>query len=184
VSSADPDGLPEVRIRTTGVAGTRAFGAWLAAVARPGDRIALTGPLGAGKTQVAKGFAAGLGVREVVNSPSFTLMAEYDGRLPVFHQDLYRLEGIADAFSGGLLDERQDLGVTLSEWADRLGGAADDEGLRLRLRMPDDVTTGPPSDEDDALGAADEPREIVLSASPGYGRYLDRARAWPGEGVG
>jgi len=72
---------------------TRAFGAHLAVVARPGDRIALVGPLGAGKTQFAKGFAAGLGVREVVNSPSFTLMAEYIGRLPLFHQDLYRLAG-------------------------------------------------------------------------------------------
>ena len=55
------------------------------------DRIALLGPLGAGKTQFAKGFASGLGVIAVVNSPSFTLMAEYDGRLPLFHQDLYQL---------------------------------------------------------------------------------------------
>ena len=91
---------------------------------RPGDRLALVGPLGAGKTQLAKGFAVGLGITEVVNSPSFTLMAEYEGRLPLFHQDLYRLAGIGEALAGGLLDERQDDGVTLSEWADRLDAGA------------------------------------------------------------
>jgi tRNA threonylcarbamoyladenosine biosynthesis protein TsaE len=188
VSAVDLDTRPEVRIRTAGVAGTRSLGAWLAAVARPGDRIALSGALGAGKTQVAKGFAAGLGVREVVNSPSFTLMAEYDGRLPMFHQDLYRLEGVADAFAGGLLDERQDLGVTLSEWADRLGDAVGDDRLEVRLVLPVGSaglaagSGGPASGEDEAEGAADEPREIVLRASPGYERYLERARAWPGEG--
>lgn len=200
MSLAAPDTLPEVRIRTTSAAGTRALGAWLASVALPGDRIALTGPLGAGKTQLAKGFAAGLGVAEVVNSPSFTLMAEYDGRLPLFHQDLYRLEGPADAFAGGLLDERQDLGVTLAEWADRLGGAAVEERLEVRLGVPaerghlgpaaerghvgPEAERGPLAPEvDDLDGSADEPRDIVLRASPGHARYLERARAWPGEGV-
>ena len=82
-------------IRTSSAAATRSFAAWLAAVAVPGDRIALLGPLGAGKTQFAKGFAAGLGITDTVTSPSFTLMAEYHGRLPLFHQDLYRLAGAA-----------------------------------------------------------------------------------------
>lgn len=195
VSRATPDVSSEVRVRTTGVAGTRAFGAWLAAVAEPGDRISLTGTLGAGKTQVAKGFAVGLGVREVVNSPSFTLMAEYEGRLPLFHQDLYRLDGAEDAWAGGLLDERQDQGVTLAEWAERLGDVAGVERLEVRLRVPADAaaTTAaataapapaaapdPATDEPD--GVTDEPRELVLVASPGYERYLERARAWPGEG--
>lgn len=177
------DATSEIRVLTTGVAGTRSFGAWLAAVARPGDRIALLGPLGAGKTQVAKGFAAGLGVREIVNSPSFTLMAEYEGRLPLFHQDLYRLDDAADALAGGLLDERQDLGVTLSEWAERLGDAAGQERLEVRLSIPQDRRPpgpGPATPDADTL---DEPRAIVLRASPGYERYLERARAWPGEAV-
>ena len=107
-------------IGTASTAQTRALAAALAEVARPGDRLALVGPLGAGKTQFAKGFAVGLGIDEVVNSPSFTLMAEYEGRLTLFHQDLYRLEGAYEVLAGGLLDERQDAGVTLSEWADRL----------------------------------------------------------------
>ena len=182
MSPTRTDALPELRVTTTRATGTRAFGAWLADVARPGDRIALTGSLGAGKTQLAKGFAAGLGVRETVNSPSFTLMAEYDGRLPLFHQDLYRLEGVEDAFAGGLLDERQDLGVTLAEWADRLGEAADPDRLELHVRSagPDDRTPAAVS-ADMSDDMPDEPREIVLRAAPGYERYLDRARAWPGE---
>ena len=93
-----------VTVTTRSEEDTRRFAAQLATVAQAGDRIALIGSLGAGKTQFAKGFAAGLGVREVVNSPSFTLMAEYAGRLPLFHQDLYRLAGADEIMAGGLLD--------------------------------------------------------------------------------
>ena len=182
VSLARTDVLPELRVRTTSAAGTRAFGAWLAEVACPGDRIALTGSLGAGKTQLAKGFAVGLGVREIVNSPSFTLMAEYEGRLPMFHQDLYRLDGAEDALAGGLQDERQDLGVTLAEWADRLGDAVDPDRLELHVLSATSDATGPASAVDTPDEVPDEPREIVLTAGEGYERYLARARAWPGEG--
>ncbi|MFV2064133.1 MAG: tRNA (adenosine(37)-N6)-threonylcarbamoyltransferase complex ATPase subunit type 1 TsaE [Chloroflexota bacterium] len=141
---------------------TRGLAAAMAVVARPGDRLALIGPLGAGKTQFAKGFAAGLGIDEVVNSPSFTLMSEYQGRLTLYHQDLYRLADSAEVFSGGLLDERQDEGVTLSEWADRLDETLDPGRLTVTIE---------PSGLDD--------REISLR---GHGeiadRYLGAARAW------
>ena len=56
-----------------------------------------------------------------MSSPTFVLMAEYEGRLPLFHLDLYRLDDAADALAGGLLDDRQSTGVTLVEWAERLG---------------------------------------------------------------
>jgi tRNA threonylcarbamoyladenosine biosynthesis protein TsaE len=151
-----------LRVSTGSTAATRAFAAALAPVAHAGDRLALVGPLGAGKTQFAKGFAVGLGIEEVVNSPSFTLMAEYQGRLRLFHQDLYRLEGADEVLAGGLLDERQDEGVTLSEWADRL-----DEGLDpARLTVAIEPT-----------GA--ETRDIEIS---GHGeiaqRYVQAARTW------
>ena len=119
---------------------TRAFAAALARVAQPGDRLALVGPLGAGKTQFAKGFAVGLVIDEVVNSPSVTLMAEYEGRLTLFHQDLYRLAGADEVLAGGLLDERQDDGVTLSEWADRLDEGLDPARLTVAIEP-----TGPES---------------------------------------
>lgn len=136
---------------------TRQLAAALASVARPGDRLALVGPLGAGKTQFAKGFATGLGIGDVVNSPSFTLMAEYEGRLRLYHQDLFRLDGTADALAGGLLDERQDDGVTLSEWADRLDDHLDPSRLTVTIE---------PVGEDE--------RAIELS---GDGDVVDRYRA-------
>ena len=142
---------------------TRAFAAHLAAVAAAGDRIALVGPLGAGKTQFAKGFARGLGVSEVVNSPSFTLMAEYSGRLPLFHQDLYRLAGADEILGGGLLDERQEQGVTLSEWAERLPAELDAHRLTVRIDL-----------------AGDSERLItVLPAGTAHERYRRAAEAWP-----
>jgi len=141
---------------------TRDFAATLAGIAAAGDRIALVGPLGAGKTQFAKGFAAGLGVREVVNSPSFTLMAEYVGRLPLFHQDLYRLSGAEEAIGGGLLDERQLDGVTLTEWAERLPNSIDPGRLTVRFEV-----------------RGDEERQITIAAAtPRQGRYLRAAATW------
>jgi len=125
--------LPVLRVRTTSAEETCAFAATLATVATAGDRLALVGPLGAGKTQFAKGFAVGLGIDDVVNSPSYTLMAEYEGRLTLFHQDLYRLAGADEVLAGGLLDERQDDGVTLSEWADRLDERLDPTRLRVAI---------------------------------------------------
>jgi len=150
------------RCVTSSAEETRRLAAALAAAARPGDRLALVGPLGAGKTQFAKGFAVGLGVSSVVNSPSFTLMAEYDGRLPLFHQDLYRLAGTADALAGGLLDERQDDGVTLSEWADRLDASLDPARVTVAIDLLDDERRGI------EIGGRGEIAE----------RYLDAAQRW------
>jgi len=141
---------------------TRSLAAAMAEVARAGDRLALIGPLGAGKTQFDKGFAVGLGIDDVVNSPSYTLMAEYDGRLTFFHQDLYRLAGADDILAGGLLDERQDDGVTLSEWADRLDDALDPARVTVAIE---------PSGEDQ--------RDIELSGDgEAADRYLEAARRW------
>jgi tRNA threonylcarbamoyladenosine biosynthesis protein TsaE len=151
--------LPEHVITTHDPAATRALAARLAAVARAGDLVCLVGELGAGKTQFAKGFAEGLGVRDTVNSPTFVLMAEYDGRLPLFHLDLYRLDDAADALAGGLIDERQRDGVALVEWAERLGAALPAGRLDVII-----------------AGTGDEPRRITLRAGdPGFARYLRAA---------
>jgi len=136
---------------------TSALGRALATVAGPGDVICLWGDLGAGKTHLAKAFGAGLGVADTITSPSFILMAEYEGRLPLFHIDLYRLADATDALAGGLIDDRQAAGVTLVEWPDRLGPA-------LPVRRLDVVIAG----------AGDEPRTITLRArDAGLRRYLD-----------
>jgi tRNA threonylcarbamoyladenosine biosynthesis protein TsaE len=108
-------------LRSTDESATRRIGQALGRAARPGSVLALSGPLGAGKTQLAKGVAAGLGVRSVVNSPTFILMNEHVGRLRLFHIDAYRLDDPEEALAAGLLDEREAGGVTVIEWADRLG---------------------------------------------------------------
>jgi tRNA threonylcarbamoyladenosine biosynthesis protein TsaE len=123
----------ERRLTSPDAAATRALGARLAAVARPGDMVCLWGELGAGKTQLAKGFGAGLGVIDTINSPTFVLMTEYEGRLPLFHLDLYRLADAADAYGGGLLDERQSSAVTLIEWPDRMAALLPAARLDVRI---------------------------------------------------
>jgi tRNA threonylcarbamoyladenosine biosynthesis protein TsaE len=86
-------------------------------------------------------------------------MSEYEGRLPLFHLDLYRIDDAADALAGGLLDERQLEGVALVEWAERLGDALPVGRLDVVIE-----------------GTGDEPRTIALrSADPAYARYLDAA---------
>jgi tRNA threonylcarbamoyladenosine biosynthesis protein TsaE len=123
----------ELRIETDSPETTMALAARLAAVAEPGDLVCLWGELGAGKTVFAKGFGAGLGVETTINSPSFVLMSEYAGRLPLFHLDLYRLAGPADVLAGGLLDERQAAGVTLVEWPERLEPLVPTPRLDIRI---------------------------------------------------
>src|SRR6476469_7020826 len=136
---------------------TTALGIAFGGVAQAGDVVCLWGDLGAGKTHLAKAIGAGLGVSETITSPSFILMAEYVGRLPLFHIDLYRLDDASDAFAGGLIDDRQAAGVTLVEWPDRLGPA-------LAVRRLDVVIAG----------AGEEPRTITLRArEPDLRRYLD-----------
>ena len=90
--------------------------------AQCGFVIALSGDLGAGKTQLVKGLARGLGITARVHSPTFTLVNEYGGgRLKLFHLDLYRLETPAQIFSVGLEEYLQPDGVAVIEWAERLG---------------------------------------------------------------
>jgi tRNA threonylcarbamoyladenosine biosynthesis protein TsaE len=103
-------------------ADTEALGDQLGRVAQRGWVIALSGDLGAGKTQFVKGVARGLGVSERVHSPTFMLVAEYGGgRLKLFHLDLYRLETPAQIQSAGVEEFLQPDGVAVIEWAERLG---------------------------------------------------------------
>jgi tRNA threonylcarbamoyladenosine biosynthesis protein TsaE len=118
---------------------THAIGRRIGSAAGPGTVLALTGELGAGKTQLAKGVAEGLGVTSVVNSPTFVLMNEHVGRLRLHHIDAYRLADGEEASAAGLLDERLADGVTVVEWADRLEGWLPTERIEIRLETPVDA---------------------------------------------
>jgi len=125
-------------LRSDGPDRTRTIGRSLGRGAGPGTVLALVGELGAGKTQLAKGVADGLGVRGVVNSPTFVLMNEHAGRLRLFHIDAYRLGDPEEALTAGFLDDRQADGVVVIEWADRLDGLLPEDRLEITLRTPPD----------------------------------------------
>lgn len=111
-----------VTIITHGPEETVALGRSLGKLVRPGDFVALTGDLGAGKTQFVRGVAEGVGVDPSVpiTSPTFTLMNAYEGRIPLYHFDLYRLAGDADVAELGFAEYFHGEGVCVVEWAERL----------------------------------------------------------------
>lgn len=112
---------------------TFAAGARLGRALQPGDVVALVGDLGAGKTLFARGVGHGLGVRRV-QSPTFVVVqAHTDGRLPLWHADLYRLDDVDDLEQLGLEDLWRADGVLLVEWADRFPGLLPDDHLEVRL---------------------------------------------------
>lgn len=98
---------------------TRQIGARLGALCLPGDLILLEGGLGTGKTTLTQGIARGLGISGPVNSPTFTLIKEYAGRMPLYHLDLYRLDALEDVDDLGIDEYLEGDGVCVVEWPER-----------------------------------------------------------------
>ncbi len=131
---AEPAAIHEVLLASP--AATLRLGRRLGAALRGGDFVALSGPLGAGKTHLLKGVAAGLGVSddETVVSPTFVLIREYAGRLRLYHIDAYRLESTEELLALGLEELASDPeGVIALEWADRTPGAVPPHACRVEL---------------------------------------------------
>jgi len=125
---------------------TQALGERLGARLGTGDVVACVGPLGAGKTCFLQGLARGLGVMTDVTSPTFVLVNQYRGRLPVYHVDAYRTGSLTELVDLGLEEMLHGEGVTVVEWADKL----------LPLLPPRTVTVT-------IAGLGDEPRQIELA---------------------
>ncbi|MBI4126757.1 MAG: tRNA (adenosine(37)-N6)-threonylcarbamoyltransferase complex ATPase subunit type 1 TsaE [Deltaproteobacteria bacterium] len=121
---------------------------------KPGDVVALVGDLGAGKTAFVQGLAKGLGVPKdaYVRSPTFTLIAEYSGRMPLYHLDLYRLRDARELDGLGLEEYFDGRGITVVEWADRFPGILPERTITVSFSIVDETT-----------------REIVVPA--GYGTH-------------
>ena len=119
---------------------TEAVGAALARVLTPGTVIAYRGDLGAGKTAFTRGLARGLGVRESVTSPTYTIVNEYPGgRIPLFHFDMYRLGSEDELFDIGWEDYLERGGVCAVEWSENVWGAMEDAIVVTISRLDEDT---------------------------------------------
>lgn len=114
---------------------TEELGERLGRALSPGDVVAFTGDLGAGKTAFVRGLARGLGIPDRVTSPTFTIVNEYEGgRLPLFHFDLYRLASSDELFEIGWEDYLRRGGVCAVEWSENAAGALERDTVRVDLR--------------------------------------------------
>ena len=147
--------MPALTVLTSSAEATQALGASLAPLVRPADVVLLTGDLGAGKTQLTKGLAAGLGVPEPITSPTFNILLVHEGRLPLYHFDLYRLERGEDLEDLDYFGTLEADGVAVVEWGDRFSEALPRDGLVLALHIE-----------------GDEERRIELHALGDRGREL------------
>lgn len=149
-----------IQAATAGVDATRELAAAVSELCRAGDVVLLSGDLGAGKTAFAQGFARGLGVREQVTSPTFTLARRYEGRLGLNHLDVYRLDSLQEALDLGLAELVDEGAVTVIEWGDVVIPALAADYLEIRLSFG-------PTDSDRAfflqpVGQAWQHRAIAL----------------------
>jgi tRNA threonylcarbamoyladenosine biosynthesis protein TsaE len=139
---------------------TLAAGRAIGSLLPPGAVLSLEGGLGAGKTLIAKGICAGLGVSDEVTSPSFVLAEEYAGAFPVLHFDLYRLESVDEVARIGLFDAIDGRNVIIVEWGDRLPAGSLDADVRIVMEI-----TG------------DRSRRLAIEAPGGFLDELERSIA-------
>jgi len=142
---------------------TRDIGGAVGSVLRAGDVVSLTGDLGAGKTCFVQGAALALGVTQPVLSPTFTLVREYEGRVPIHHVDVYRLRRLQDVLDLGFEEMVDGGAVVFVEWGDAIEALLPLDHLDVRIAIPD-------GDEGRTLGVAAageswSPRWADLSAA-------------------
>lgn len=120
-------------LRTKSVEETKEFGRWFGAWVEVGDVLALYGELGTGKTVLVKGLSETLGVKENVESPTFTIVGEYEGRIPLYHMDLFRMSSLEEILRIGYEEYVYGDGVCVIEWADKIQRLLPEKRLDIKL---------------------------------------------------
>ena len=131
-----------IRIELHNLGDTEKLGEFLGSLAAPGDVICLDGDLGAGKTALSQAIARGLGVPDTcyVTSPSFTILHEYEGRMPMYHMDFYRLQDAGEVEDLGFDEYFYLSGLTVIEWSNRAIELLPEERLLLFIDVNDDLS--------------------------------------------
>lgn len=114
------------------------LGKKIGSMLQPGAIIAMEGNLAAGKTTIAKGIAESLGIEETITSPTFTLISEYEGKMPLYHMDVYRLDSCEDFINLGVEDLMYGNGVSIIEWSERVREELPQFTIKLRLEVRGD----------------------------------------------
>lgn len=122
-------------LHTSSAEETQKLGKRLGSFLKKGDVIALQGPLAAGKTTLTKGIALALGVKDTITSPTFCLISEYEGKLPLYHFDVYRLQGADDFANLGAEDMIYGDGVCLIEWSEKIMDELPKKTIIIRLEV-------------------------------------------------
>lgn len=130
--------MNKVELTTHSPEQTQQFGTHLGKIAQPGDVILLVGKLGAGKTCLTQGIAWGLGIDEYAVSPSFVLVRELHGRLPLYHVDFYRLENLEEIAELGLDEYFYGQGISVVEWAEKALDLLPPENLLIEMEYVSD----------------------------------------------
>lgn len=127
-----------MQIKLNGLEETKDFGIRLGELLNSGDILCLNGDLGAGKTTLTKSIGIGLGVTDYITSPTFALINEYEGRIPVYHFDVYRLANVEDLYDLGFDDYFYGKGVCIIEWADKIEKLLPEDRIVLNIEKVED----------------------------------------------
>lgn len=122
-----------MRIVTNSAQETEQLGERLAAGLKGGQVLALFGPMGMGKTAFTRGLARGLGVSGEVSSPTFALVHEHSGKIPLYHFDMFRVGSWDDLYSTGFFDYLESGGVLVIEWSENIEGALPEDAVRITI---------------------------------------------------